>query len=128
LQTQDAEPRSRRPSRKSVAFTEEKVVVDADGSVTMVATPDDDAASTALSHTSRTPPLSAALEAFADASQAPVDSTDGNVDNDVLDLSSMKKKKKSKKVAEEGAEAAGEDAAGEDGGLDMVCLLRNPYT
>lgn len=37
----------------------------------MVASPTDETKDTALSHTSRTPPLSAALEAFADASKIP---------------------------------------------------------
>jgi translation initiation factor 2 subunit 2 len=47
--------------------------VDVDGSVTMVATPNDDTKDTAMSHSARTPPLSAALGAFTDASQAPAD-------------------------------------------------------
>lgn len=100
-------------SRKSVAFTDEKLVVDADGSVTKIATPDDDTKDTAMSHTPRTPPLSAALGAFTDASQAPADeeangtapAADTNPDG--LDLSLMKKKKKKvKKEDDEGAEGA----------------------
>ncbi|KAH6631137.1 domain found in IF2B/IF5-domain-containing protein [Chaetomium sp. MPI-SDFR-AT-0129] len=108
----------RRPSRKSVAFTEEKLVVDADGSVTLVPTPIDDK-DTAMSHTPRTPPLSAALGAFTDASSATADgATDGaapasipalDANPDGLDLTLMKKKKK--KVKKDDDEAAGEPAA-----------------
>lgn len=46
-------------------------MVDADGRVTMVASPSDETKDTALSHASRTPPLTAALEAFTDASKIP---------------------------------------------------------
>ncbi|KAK0614271.1 domain found in IF2B/IF5-domain-containing protein [Immersiella caudata] len=71
--------------------------------------PDDDTKGTAVSHTPRTPPLSAALGAFTDASQAPaIDSTDGAAD---LDLSLLKKKKK--KVKKD--EGEGDDAAPADG-------------
>ncbi|KAK4153213.1 putative eukaryotic translation initiation factor 2 subunit beta [Chaetomidium leptoderma] len=103
----------RRASRKSVAFTDEKLVVDADGSVTMIATQNDDTKDTAMSHTPRTPPLSAALGAFTDASSAPADgaedgaapAADSNPDG--LDLSLLKKKKKkAKKEDDEGAEGA----------------------
>ncbi|GAB1313870.1 translation initiation factor eIF-2 beta subunit [Madurella fahalii] len=112
----------RRASRKSVAFTEEKLVVDADGSVTMIATPNDDTKETAMSHTPRTPPLSAALGAFTDASQAPVaDAEDGApaAENpDGLDLSLMKKKKKKvKKDDADGAEGA--PAAGGEEAIDL---------
>ncbi|KAK4038272.1 putative eukaryotic translation initiation factor 2 subunit beta [Parachaetomium inaequale] len=114
------EPIQRRPSRKSVAFTEEKLVVDADGSVTMIATDNDDTKDTAMSHTPRTPPLSAALGAFTDASSAPADgAADGaapaaDLNPDGLDLSLMKKKKKKvKKDDEEGADGAAA-AAGEE--------------
>jgi len=110
-----------RKSRKSVAFTDEKLVVDADGSVSMVNTPDE-AKDTAESHAPRTPPLSAALGAFADNnSQAATD--DGPPPEDGgLDLSLMKRKKKKKKVEDiEGAEGADDDAApAEDGGLDLT--------
>ncbi|KAK4144309.1 putative eukaryotic translation initiation factor 2 subunit beta [Dichotomopilus funicola] len=109
----------RRPSRKSVAFTEEKVVVDADGSVTLVPTPIDDNKDSAMSHTPRTPPLSAALGAFTDASSATADgAADGaapaaipalDANPDGLDLTLMKKKKK--KVKKDDDEAAGEPAA-----------------
>jgi len=114
----------RRASRKSVAFTEEKLVVDADGSVTMVATPNDDTKDTAMSHTPRTPPLSAALGAFTDASSAPADgaadgaapAADSNPDG--LDLSLMKKKKK--KVKKDDEEAAdGAAAAADEEAIDL---------
>lgn len=77
---------------------------------------------TALSHTPRTPPLSAALGAFADpSSQAAADEVPPPEDGG-LDLSLLKKKKKKKKV--EGAEGDAEDgaaaAAAEDGGLDLT--------
>ncbi|KAL2017978.1 hypothetical protein VTK56DRAFT_1358 [Thermocarpiscus australiensis] len=114
----------RRASRKSVAFTDEKVVVDADGSVTMIATPNDDTKETAMSHTPRTPPLSAALkgEAVTDASQAPAaDAADGApaADSaDGLDLSLMKKKKKKVKK-EDGEGADGTAAAGGEEVIDL---------
>ncbi|QUC23081.1 uncharacterized protein UV8b_07322 [Ustilaginoidea virens] len=91
-------------SRKSVAFTDQKLVVDADGSVTMVAATEDPK-DTALSHTPRTPPLSAALGAFTDAAapaagdDAPPAAEDGG-----LDLSLLKKKKKKKVKAKEAGE------------------------
>ncbi|KXX82809.1 putative eukaryotic translation initiation factor 2 subunit beta [Madurella mycetomatis] len=112
----------RRASRKSVAFTEEKLVVDADGSVTMIATPNDDTKETAMSHTPRTPPLSAALGAFTDASQAPAaGAEDGALpaeNPDGLDLSLMKKKKK--KVKKDDAEGAdGAPAAGGEEAIDL---------
>ncbi|KAK1771220.1 domain found in IF2B/IF5-domain-containing protein [Phialemonium atrogriseum] len=119
----------RRKARRSVTFTDEHLEVDAHGNVTMVTSPNDDTKDTALSHTPRTPPLSAALGAFADASQAPADgSAEGAGEPDGLDLSLMKKKKKkAKKVEDEedGADApdaAGDDAtaAGEDAGLDLT--------
>lgn len=118
-----------RKNRKSVAFTDEKIVVDSDGHVTMIAEPIDDSKETAQSHTPRTPPLSAALGAFTDASQAPA--TDA-ADDDGLDLSLMKKKKKKVKKTEDddaaapadgadGADGEGDDAAGgEEGALDLT--------
>jgi translation initiation factor 2 subunit 2 len=112
----------RRASRKSVAFTDEKLVVDADGTVTVMASPNDDTKDTAMSHTPRTPPLSAALGAFTDASQAPaVESTDGAGD---LDLSLLKKKKKKAKKDEdgEGAEGADEGAAAPAEGEEAIDL------
>lgn len=86
----------RRASRKSVAFTDEKLVVDADGSVTMVASPNDDTKETAMSHT---PPPAA----------APAEDADG------LDLRLMKKKKKAKVETAEGDDEAAAPAAGEEG-------------
>jgi translation initiation factor 2 subunit 2 len=97
--------------------------VDVDGSVTMVATPNDDTKDTAMSHSARTPPLSAALGAFTDASQAPADGeADGaapaaDANPDGLDLTLLKKKKKKvKKEDDEGAEGA---AAGGDEAIDL---------
>ena len=86
----------------------------------MIASPNEEK-DTALSHTPRTPPLTAALGAFTDPAQAPVDSTDGPADgapaeDGGLDLSLMKKKKKKVKDADA---AADEAPAGEDGGLDL---------
>jgi translation initiation factor 2 subunit 2 len=94
--------------------------VDADGSVTMIATPNDDTKETAMSHTPRTPPLSAALGAFTDAPSAPADgaapAADANPDG--LDLSLMKKKKKKvKKEDEEGADSGA--AAGDEEAIDL---------
>ncbi|KAK4241645.1 putative eukaryotic translation initiation factor 2 subunit beta [Achaetomium macrosporum] len=110
----------RRASRKSVAFTEEKLVVDADGSVTVMATPNDDTKDTAVSHTPRTPPLAAALRASTDASQAPADgAADGAEANpDGLDLSLMKKKKKKVKK-EDGESGDGAAAAGGEEAIDL---------
>lgn len=102
----------KRASRKSVAFTDEKLVVDADGSVTIMSSPDDETKGTAVSHTPRTPPLSAALEAFTDASHA-ASAADPSADGD-LDLSLMKKKKKKAKK-EDDAEGGDEAAPAADG-------------
>lgn len=81
----------------------------------------DDTKDTALSHTPRTPPLSAALGDFADSlSQAGAEAGDAAVDDGGLDLTMKKKKKPKKKV--EDAEAGDEEgaaAAGDDGGLDL---------
>ncbi|KAK3325216.1 domain found in IF2B/IF5-domain-containing protein [Apodospora peruviana] len=114
----------RRTSRKSVAFTEEKLVVDADGSVTMIATPTDETKETAMSHTPRTPPLSAALEAFTDANNSAhaAESADGTAaeNGDGLDLSLMKKKKKKVAKKEDDAEGGDEAAApADEGGIDL---------
>ncbi|KAK7413529.1 translation initiation factor eIF-2 beta subunit [Neonectria punicea] len=106
-----------RKSRKSVTFTDEQVVVDADGSVTMV-NATDDTKETALSHTPRTPPLTAALGAFTDPQyEAGVDDAPP-ADDAGLDLSLLKKKKK-KKVKTDDADAADDAAPAEDGGLDL---------
>lgn len=92
-------------SRKSVTFTEEKLVVDADGSVTMIATPDDDTKGTAQSHT----PLA-----------------ENTADDADLDLALLKKKKKKSKKSEEAAAEEDDDApvAGEDGNLDLALLKK----
>jgi translation initiation factor 2 subunit 2 len=96
----------RRASRKSVAFTEEKLVVDADGSVTMIATPNDDTKDTAMSHT---PPP-------ADGADGAAPAADSNPDG--LDLSLLKKKKKKVKK-EDGEGAEGAAAAGGDEAIDL---------
>jgi translation initiation factor 2 subunit 2 len=77
---------------------------------------------TAVSHSPSTPPLSAALGAFTDPSQAPID--DAPAENGAQDLT-LKKKKKKKKTDEDGAEAAdagadGADGAGDEGALDLT--------
>ncbi|ROT34629.1 hypothetical protein SODALDRAFT_302079 [Sodiomyces alkalinus F11] len=113
-------PLPERKQRKSVAFTNERVVVDADGSITMVNTPDE-TKDTAQSHTPRTPPLSAALGAFTDpSSEAGDETTPAAVDDGGLDLTLKKKKKK--KVPKDDDEEGGEDtgAGAEDGGLDLT--------
>lgn len=109
-----------RKARKSVQFTDQKLVIDDDGSVSMVNSPIDDSKDTAVSHAPSTPPLSAALGAFTDASQAP----EGAADDGGLDMSLLKKKKKKPKKEEPEAEADADDAdegaaAGDDGGLDL---------
>lgn len=117
MQTQ---PPTERRSRKSVAFTDEQIVVDADGSVTMV-NATDDTKETAQSHTPRTPPLSAALEAFADASSQAAADEVTPADAGGLDLSLLKKKKKKKVKTEDDAEDDAEgEAPAEDGGLDLT--------
>ncbi|CCC08875.1 hypothetical protein SMACR_07512 [Sordaria macrospora] len=99
----------RRPSRKSVAFTDEKLVVDADGSVTMVASPTDEIKETAQSHSAPTTTTDAQ-----DAAAAPAA-------DDGLDLSLMKKKKKKVKKDEDAADAADEAAPAEgDGAIDLT--------
>ncbi|KXH66146.1 domain found in IF2B/IF5 [Colletotrichum salicis] len=99
----DTTPAPERKQRKSVAFTDEQVVVDADGSVTMV-NATEEPKETAQSHT---PP-------GAEDATAPVPDV---AEDGGLDLS-MKKKKK-KKIPKEGDDAE-EAAAGEDGGLDLT--------
>ncbi|UNI20683.1 translation initiation factor eIF-2 beta subunit [Purpureocillium takamizusanense] len=115
------QPPAERKSRKSVAFTDEQVVVDADGSVTMV-NATEEPKETAQSHTPRTPPLSAALGAFADlSSQAGAVDDAPPAEDGGLDLSLLKKKKKKSKKPEDGDAPAEDDdaAAAEDGGLDL---------
>ena len=75
---------------------------------------------TAQSHTPRTPPLSAALGASADANEAPTEELPAAEDGG-LDLTMKKKKKKKKTEDADGAEngdGAAEGAA-DDGGLDL---------
>ncbi|KAG5941979.1 hypothetical protein E4U53_007306 [Claviceps sorghi] len=95
-----------RKSRKSVAFTDEQIVVDADGSVTTMTAPDEPK-ETAQSHTPRTPPLSAASGAFNADTAAKAAATDDAPppEDGGLDLSLLKKKKKKKTKTKE----AGED-------------------
>ncbi|KAL7948911.1 domain found in IF2B/IF5 domain-containing protein [Trichoderma barbatum] len=114
-------PLERKASRKSVAFTDEQLVVETDGSITIMSAAEEPK-ETAQSHTPRTPPLSAALEAFADnSSQAAADELAPPEDGG-LDLSLLKKKKKKKKVEGLEADAEAEDGAApaEDGGLDLT--------
>jgi len=91
----------------------------------MVNSPIDDSKDTAVSHTPRTPPLSAALGAFADAAaQAPTgDDAAGldGADDGGLDPTLLKKKKKKPKKEADGDEEGGDEAAGaaDDGGLDL---------
>ncbi|CAI4212961.1 unnamed protein product [Parascedosporium putredinis] len=108
-----------RKSRKSVTFTREQLVVDPDGSVTLV-NATDNSKETAMSHTPRTPPLSAALESFSDSAKPEDDAAAAPANDDApedggLDLSLLKKKKKKPKKADEGEE----EAAADDGGLDL---------
>ncbi|KAJ6786262.1 hypothetical protein PWT90_00802 [Aphanocladium album] len=118
MASEDPSTAERKP-RKSVAFTDEQIVVDADGSVKMVTAADEPPKDSAQSHAARTPPLSAALGAFhTDAKTEATDAAAAAAADDTgLDLSLLKKKKKksSKPKDEEGAE----DAAEEDGGLDL---------
>ncbi|KAI6784446.1 eukaryotic translation initiation factor 2 subunit beta-like protein [Emericellopsis cladophorae] len=112
---------SERRSRKSVAFTDEQLVVDADGSVSVMSAPEEPKDS-AQSHTPRTPPLSAALESFTDSISQAADADAATTPNDDgLDLSLMKKKKKKvKKTEDEGADAGEGAGPAEDGGLDLT--------
>ncbi|ESA42399.1 hypothetical protein GE21DRAFT_7065 [Neurospora crassa] len=98
----------RRPSRKSVTFTDEKLVVNPDGSVTMDASPADEIKETAQSHSAPTEPQDAAAAAAPAA-------------DDGLDLSLMKKKKKKVKKEDDADAAADEAAPAEgDGAIDLT--------
>ncbi|KAL6907068.1 domain found in IF2B/IF5 domain-containing protein [Trichoderma evansii] len=109
----------RKASRKSVAFTDEQLVVETDGSITIMSAAEEPK-ETAQSHTPRTPPLSAALGAFnTDPSQAAADEVAPPEDGG-LDLSLLKKKKKKKKVEGADGDAEDEAAPAEDGGLDLT--------
>lgn len=86
----------------------------------MVNAVDEPPKDSAQSHSARTPPLSAALESFADdASKAAAEDAAAAppADDGGLDLSLLKKKKK-KKVKTDDAED-GAAAEGDDGGLDL---------
>ncbi|KAK2003231.1 hypothetical protein LX36DRAFT_677781 [Colletotrichum falcatum] len=100
MDVEDTTPVPDRKQRKSVAFTDEQVVVDVDGSVTMV-NATEEPKETAQSHTPRTPPLAAALEALhadansqAGAEDATAPAPEAAVEDGGLDLSMKKKKKK----------------------------------
>ncbi|CAK7225773.1 translation initiation factor eIF-2 beta subunit [Sporothrix bragantina] len=88
----------------------------------------DDTKDTAVSHSPRTPPLSAALGSFSEPAEGAADGAAAPAGEDGLDLSLLKKKKKksSKKKAEDEAAEGGDDSAaaaapaGEDGGLDLT--------
>ncbi|TEA21940.1 putative eukaryotic translation initiation factor 2 subunit beta [Colletotrichum sidae] len=105
MDVENPAPLPERKQRKSVAFDTEQIVVDADGSVTMV-NATDEIKETAQSHT---PP-------GAEDATAPV--ADATAEDGGLDLT-MKKKKK-KKVVKEDEEGAEDAPAGEDGGLDLT--------
>ncbi|TDZ26656.1 putative eukaryotic translation initiation factor 2 subunit beta [Colletotrichum orbiculare MAFF 240422] len=105
MDVENPAPLPGRKQRKSVAFDTEQIVVDADGSVTMV-NATDEIKETAQSHT---PP-------GAEDATAPV--ADATAEDGGLDLT-MKKKKK-KKVVKEDEEGAEDAPAGEDGGLDLT--------
>lgn len=86
-----------------------------------MASEDDQHKDTAMSHSSRSPPLSAALEAFADGSQATAAPVTESADADGLDLSLLKKKKKKAKKEDDAdaADDAGAAADGEEGAIDL---------
>ncbi|KAL1893385.1 translation initiation factor eIF-2 beta subunit [Ceratocystis pirilliformis] len=89
--SQDTSPSK---SKKSVSFTNEQIVVDADGSVTMTTSIDETKATTAESHA------------------LPETATEAPANDAAVDLSLLKKKKKKKVVKEDDGEAP----AGEEGG------------
>ncbi|KAI8956604.1 domain found in IF2B/IF5-domain-containing protein [Daldinia sp. FL1419] len=81
----------------------------------------EDTKDTALSHTPRTPPLSAALGAFTDAREAAVEDAAPAAEEGGLDLLKKKKKKPKKAEDAEGEEASGAaDGAADAGGLDLT--------
>ncbi|KFH41702.1 eukaryotic translation initiation factor 2 subunit beta-like protein [Hapsidospora chrysogenum ATCC 11550] len=108
-----------RRSRKSVTFTDEQVVVDADGSVSVMSAPDEPKDS-AQSHTHRTLPPSASPEASTDPSQAGALADAPPPEDAGMDLSLMKKKKKKKKVEDADGDAADGEGPADDGGLDLT--------
>ncbi|KAI1462656.1 domain found in IF2B/IF5-domain-containing protein [Annulohypoxylon moriforme] len=107
-----------RKQRKSVVFNSEALVVEPDGKIVTMAS--EETKDTAISHTPRTPPLSAALGAFTDSKEAPVDDAAPLADEGGLDLLKKKKKKPKKTEDADGAEADGAaDGAADAGGLDL---------
>ncbi|KAF3058577.1 putative eukaryotic translation initiation factor 2 subunit beta [Daldinia childiae] len=123
--TDAADTQEQRPSipdrkqRKSVVFNSEALVVEPDGKIVTMAS--EDTKDTALSHTPRTPPLSAALEAFTDAREAAVEDAAPPTEEGGLDLLKKKKKKPKKTEDAEGEEASGAaDGAADTGGLDLA--------
>ncbi|KAI4863060.1 domain found in IF2B/IF5-domain-containing protein [Hypoxylon rubiginosum] len=109
-----------RKQRKSVVFNSEALVVEPDGKVTTMASAEE-TKDTAMSHTPRTPPLSAALGAFTDPKEAPIDDAAPLAEEGGLDL--LKKKKKKSKKTEDGEGADGDgaaDSAADAGGLDLT--------
>ncbi|KAI1204648.1 domain found in IF2B/IF5-domain-containing protein [Annulohypoxylon truncatum] len=108
-----------RKQRKSVVFNSEALVVEPDGKIVTMAS--EETKDTAISHTPRTPPLSAALGAFTDAKEAPVDDAAPLAEEGGLDLLKKKKKKPKKTEDADGAEADGAaDGAADAGGLDLT--------
>ncbi|KAF3760482.1 hypothetical protein M406DRAFT_358195 [Cryphonectria parasitica EP155] len=120
MENEEQPDRSTKP-RKSVAFDEESLVVAADGSVEVMATPIEEK-DTAVSHSPSTEALSETLASTNPASAtAPADTETPPPEaaDDGLDLGLMKKKKKKVKKEDDG-EGAGDDvAAADDGGLDL---------
>ncbi|PHH64096.1 hypothetical protein CDD81_4971 [Ophiocordyceps australis] len=98
----DDQEQVERKSRKSVAFTNEQVVVDADGSITMISSTDEPK-DTAQSHTAPA------------ANDVPPEDAE-------MDLSLMKKKKKKKKADDAEGQDGNDEAAApvDDGGLDLT--------
>ncbi|KAI1463965.1 domain found in IF2B/IF5-domain-containing protein [Daldinia caldariorum] len=83
--------------------------------------PSEETKDTAMSHTPRTPPLSAALGAFTDAREAAVEDAAPPAEEGGLDLLKKKKKKPKKTEDAEGEEASGAaDGAADAGGLDLT--------
>ncbi|KAI0885444.1 domain found in IF2B/IF5-domain-containing protein [Annulohypoxylon maeteangense] len=110
-----------RKQRKSVVFNSEALVVEADGKISTMAS--EETKDTAISHTPRTPPLSAALGAFTDSKEAPVDDAAPLTEDGGLDL--LKKKKKKPKKTEDGEGEADGAADGADaGGVDLLMKRR----
>ncbi|KAJ4396668.1 translation initiation factor eIF-2 beta subunit [Gnomoniopsis smithogilvyi] len=118
MESEEQSPLGLRP-RKSVAFTEEKVIVAADGSVEIMSAPNEEK-DTAVSHSPSTEQLSEALASTNTASATAPDTETAPAEaaDDGLDLGLMKKKKKKAKKETDG-EGAGDDAADDDGGLDL---------